>query len=345
MRFWPFGKEKEPVVDDNDFVSRVVTGAAADGGVLRAKLTVHFQDPLSTSEADPIADEAATLMRAVFAGEPSATGALGTEAQLAKEVAAKLTSAKVRSVDLVALHVVGEAPASTAASPPPASRAAPSSAPPPGHRRSSSSQLLAVRDSRLIPEGATPEAAAYAIIPLLKDASTRVLVGMLRGLDLVVVRGMRVEGTDADTLSGLVPQSTAMPGHFADERADELHRWHDKLGEEKLASLRTEASAVVCYFLHTSLEKTGVDMSTSTSLLEAAARGAFEQEAPLSAMPHYLGAASDPTDALAVRTLDILGEPHEALASLSLMLTPVLASLQEDFAFTSGQIKLSVVPP
>ncbi len=36
--------------------------------------------------------------------------------------------------------------------------------------------------------------------PAWKDASTRVLVGMLRGLDLVVVRGMRIE-REASTAS------------------------------------------------------------------------------------------------------------------------------------------------
>jgi hypothetical protein len=216
----------------------------------------------------------------------------------------------------------------------------PPTAPP---RRSSSSQMLAVRDSRLIPEGASVAVAAHALVPLLRDAATRVLIGALRACDLVIFRGVRLDKSASDDLADLVPLSTAAPGRFADERRSELSRWDERLGKEKLDALRTEASAIVCYFLHTSLGQNGVEMKTSTALLEEAARRAFPEEGPLASLPHYLGSSQDPTDALASKVLSLLEEAGDALSSLTVMLAPVLASLQEDFAFTSRQIKISGV--
>lgn len=353
MRFWPFGKEKEP--RGIEFVSRVVSSSAMDGAVLRAKVSVSFREPVSEREAEEIADDAATGLRAVFASEEQGAALVGREADIARSTATKMRPRdNVRAVDVVAFHIVTEAPSAAAAGPssiPPASsistgstsnRPSPTSNHPaaPNPRRSSSSQLLAVRDSRLIPEGANAEAAAYAIVPLLRDASTRVLVGVLRAFDLVIVRGVRLDASSPDDLGDLVPLSTAAPGHFADERRDELTRWGDKLGREKLDCLRTEASAIVCYFLHTSLHHAGVDAKTSTALLEASAHSAFAEEGPLSELPRYLGHAGDPIDALTSKVLAIVGEDPNIIGSLTVMLTPVVASLQEDFAFTSGQIKI-----
>lgn len=203
--------------------------------------------------------------------------------------------------------------------------------------------MLAVRDSRLIPEGASVAVAAHSIVPLLRDAATRVLIGALRAADLVIFRGVRLDKSTSDDLTDLVPVSTAAPGRFADERKGELSRWDGRIGQEKLDALRTEASAIVCYFLHASLGQNGVDTNTATALLEESARRAFPEEGPLAALPHYLGSAQDPTDALAAKVLGLLAESNDALGSLTVMLTPVLASLQEDFAFTSRQIKISGV--
>jgi hypothetical protein len=202
--------------------------------------------------------------------------------------------------------------------------------------------MLAVRDGRLIPYGANAQTAANAIVPLLRDASTRVLVGLLRACDLVIVRGVVLDAASADDLGDLVPVSTVALGRFAEERREELVRWEEKLGRDVLDVLRTQSSAIVCFFLHTSLERAGVDRKTATALLEMAARSAFTEEAALAAMPHYFAVSGDPTDALAVKTIDAVGAEHEVLSSFTVVLTPVLASLQEDFAFTSDQIKASV---
>jgi len=347
MRFWPFGKEKEAEADAVEFGSRVVTGAAKDGRQARAKLTATFSSPLSQEEADRVMNQACGTLRAAFESARSADELVGAEAELAGRVIEGLTS--TRSVDLVALHIVGE---SASEGPPPMRRpfseppsAGARSHTPAASRRASSSQMLAVRDSRLIPEGATPEACAAAIVPLLRDAATRVLVGILRAYDLLVVRAIDVGKTSADDFGELVPVSQAAPGRFADERRSELSRWDEKLGAAKLTQLRNESSAVVCFFLHVSLERAGVTTNTAVTLLEAAAQLAFPDEGAVAAMPRYFG-SPDPAEALASRALDALATSRNTLASFALAMTPVLASLQEDFMFTATQIKLSgIVEP
>ncbi len=349
MRIWPFGRDKEegPKVE---YASRVVTAKARDQREVRAKVTVSFAQERSSEEADAIADAAATSLRELFAAD-DADALIVAEQQLAERLADRLrTDTRVRAVEIVALHVVG---GSTSDGPQPSRR--PLSEPPlrgfsapnrsltpaaPRRSSSSSSQLLAVRDSRLIPEGASAEAAALAIVPLMRDALTRVLVGTLRAYDLVLVRNVDVIGASADDFGEIVPVSSAAPGRFADERRPELARWEDHLGPTKLARLRNEAAAIVCNFLHRALAQAGVASSTGVALLEAAAQAAFPDERALATMPRYVG-APDPTEVMAREVLDIAGESHARLAGLSLALTPVLASLREDFAFTATQIKLS----
>lgn len=341
MRFWPFGKDNDANADGIDFGSRVVTGAARDGRQARAKVTAAFKSPLSQEAADQMMDRCAVLLRAAFEDATTADELVGAESDLARRVNEQLSDA--RSIDIVALHIVGESsdapPTRRPFSEPPRTNA-PRSQTPPTTRRASSSQMLAVRDSRLIPEGATAEACAAAIVPLLRDAGTRVLVGILRAYDLLVVREIKVDKTTADDFGELVPLSRAAPGRFADERREELARWEDKLGAAKVTQLRNDASAVVCFFLHVSLERVGLATSTAVTLLEAGAQLAFPDEGAVAAMPRYFG-MPDPAEALASRALEAFESNRSVLAGFALAMTPVLASLQEDFAFTAQQIKLS----
>ena len=112
---------------------------------------------------------------------------------------------------------------------------------------------------------------------------------------------------------------------------------HARLG---LTQLRNDASAVVCFFLHVSLERTGLATTTTVTLLEAGAQLAFPDEGAVAGMPRYFG-APDPAEALASRALEAFQANRSVLAGFALAMTPVLASLQEDFAFTATQIKLS----
>ena len=342
MRFWPFGKDKDGDAEGVDFGSRVVTGAARDGRQARAKVTAAFKNPLAPEAADQAMDRCAGLLRVAFEAARTADELVGAEAELARRVAEQMGEA--RSVDIVALHIVGETtdapPTRRPFSEPPRASGGERSQTPPATRRPSSSQMLAVRDSRLIPEGATAEACAAAIVPLLRDAGTRVLVGILRAYDLLVVREITFDKTSADDFGELVPLSQAAPGRFADERRAELARWEDKLGPAKLTQLRNDASAVVCFFLHVSLERVGLATHTAVTLLEAGAQLAFPDEGAVAAMPRYFG-MPDPAEALASRALETFGSDRAVLAGFAIAMTPVLASLQEDFAFTATQIKLS----
>ncbi|MFO0550285.1 MAG: hypothetical protein U0271_17960 [Polyangiaceae bacterium] len=245
------------------------------------------------------------------------------------------------------------APPPRSAAPPPRSPSAPPMRAPsapgiprlgtPSPRRSSS-QLLAVREAPLIPIGASPEEAGFALKPLLRDAATRVLVGTLRALDLVVLRGIEL---DESRLDDYVPVSTVAPGRFGDERREELDRWLSKLGASEFTSLRDEAAAIVCHVLMTSLEQAGVAAATNTALLESAARVAFADESPLGRLGSYLGpSATNPAGTLARVALATIGDaPHgvrDPEVVLGRALTPVYASLQEDFALIAGQVRRAV---
>lgn len=340
MRFWPFGNDKDG--GDVEFASRVVTGEAADGATLRGKITAHFASPRRRDRADELADAAAGTLRATFENAPAATDLLGAEAALAASVLETLPREEVRSIDVVAVHVVGDtvqpAPAHLPSSRPPPPTATPAP------RRMSSSQMLAVRDSRLIPEGASTEVVGDAIVPLLRDASTRTLVGVLRAYDLSIVRHVEIDPRASGDFGELVPQSTAAPGRFADERADELARWEAKLGGQVMNGLKDESATVVVFFLHSNLSGSGLDPKLVVGILERAAASAFPGGAPLANLARYLqGAHSSSAQELAARTLAMLGAEAARVDAFTTVITPTLQSLQDDFAFVAQQIMLSGV--
>ena len=340
MRFWPFGNDKDG--GDVEFASRVVTGEAADHATLRGKITVHFASPRLRDRADELADAAASTLRATFEGAPTASALLGTETSLGAAVLETLPREEVRSVDVVAIHVVGDTLQPTSARlpssrPPPAAAA-------PAPRRMSSSQMLAVRDSRLIPEGASPEVVGDAIVPLLRDASTRTLVGVLRAYDLSIVRHVEIDPRASGDFGELVPQSTAAPGRFADDRADELARWEHKLGAQVMGGLKDEAATVAVFFLHSNLSGSGLDPRLVVAILERAAASGFPGGAPLANLARYLqGAHSSSAHELAARTLSLLGAESSRGDAFTNVITPTLQSLQDDFAFVAQQIMLSGV--
>ncbi len=336
MRFWPFGSDKEA---DVEFASRVVTASAQDGATVRGKVSVHFGAPHRKDSADELADRAAELLRQIFEAARAGAGVLGTEADLAAKIHEAIPASDVRSVEVVAVHLVGDTVE------PPPNRQPPSTRPPapqPLPRRMSSSQMLAVRDSRLIPEGAPPEAVAEAIVPLLRDARTRTLVGLLRAYDLTVLRHLDLDPRESGDFGELVPQSTAAPGHFEDSRGEELARWEAKLGEEVMLALRDEAATVASFFLHSNLAGSGLDPKLVVTILDRAATKAFPGGAPQANLARYLqGASASSAAELAARALSILEQDPRRVDALATVITPTLQSLQDDFAFVAQQIMLS----
>src|SRR5262245_17759731 len=105
MRFWPFGRGPADV----DLASRVVTAMAGDHVQVRGKLTLHFVDPVTQSDADDAADQVAKVAELVLR-EASSAELLGAESHIVAAVAGRLPDgiAATRVIELASLHVVGE---------------------------------------------------------------------------------------------------------------------------------------------------------------------------------------------------------------------------------------------
>jgi hypothetical protein len=337
MRFWPFGKEE---TQDVEYVSRVVTVHSADGAEVRAKLNLVFSEPVPEDGANTTAEATALSLKELMAARSARELVDAEEALAAQLLRGSAAAGSLRTIEVVALHIVGgDGDGARRARMP----SVPSLTNAPKSRRPSSSQMLAVRDSRLVPPGATASDAGVALAPLLKDASTRVLTGVLRAYDLVVVRQVDLSGSD--DVGDLVPLSTVAPGRFELDRKAELARWETTLGAAAVESLRSEAHTLVCFLLGRSLERAAVDERVRTVLVEVASRAAFPGEALLEEAPPY-DSIDDPAPMVAVRALAILTQgsetPTEPFANA---LAPVLGSVAADFAFTSEQVKLSHLRP
>lgn len=338
MRFWPFGKDE---TRDVEYVSRVVTAQSADGAEVRAKLNLLYTEPVPEDGANTAADATALALKELMAARRAAD-LVGAEDDLASHLLhGSAAAGALRTVEVVALHVVGaDLEGGRRARMP----SVPSLSTAPKSRRPSASQMLAVRDSRLVPPGATAADAGVALAPLLKDASTRVLTGVLRAYDLVVLR--QVDLAAGEDVGDLVPVSTVAPGRFDLDRKAELARWESSIGAGPIASLRSESHALVCFMLEQSLERAAVDDRVRRPLVEAASRAAFPGESLLDELPTY-DTVEDPAPMVAVRVLAILTEGSDAPPTqpLAAALGPVLGSVATDFEFTSGQVKLSHLRP
>lgn len=334
MRFWPFGKEE---TRDVEYVSRVVTAPSADGAEVRGKLNLLFSEPVPEDGANTAADATALSLKELISARRAAD-LVGAEGELAVLLLRGSTAAgALRTVEVVALHVVGADLESPRRARMPSLSTAPKS------RRPSASQMLAVRDARLVAPGATTDEAGAALAPLLKDASIRALTGVLRAYDLVVLRKVDLSG--GEDIGELVPVSTVAPGRFDLDRKAELARWEGSVGAGPVASLRGEAHALVCFMLDRSLRRAAVEDRVRIPLVSAASGAAFPGESLLDLPPY--GPVEDPAPMVAVRVLATLTEGSKAPPAelLATALAPVLASIAADFDFTSGQLKLSQLRP
>lgn len=336
MKFWPFGKDEEE--STVEYVSRVVTANATDGAEVRAKLNLVFVEPIPEARGESTAAAASGILQKYFEAGTSSL-LLGTERDAASSVMGALpASGHVRSVDVVAIHVVGEAAPEGPRSRMPSSHSI--SAPKP--RRQSSSQMLAVRESRLITPGSTIEEAGASLQALLRDASIRVLLGVLRAYELTEV--LAVSSSEED-LADIVPQSTVAPGRFELERRPEIVRWEQRLGVELVSSLRDESQALVCAFFRASMAEVGVGDELARGVLEAGARSAFPEAPPAVDGLQAIGSEGEIASSVATRTLAILTQGKAAKvaehASYELAITSLVASLRADFTFAAEQVKLS----
>jgi hypothetical protein len=203
--------------------------------------------------------------------------------------------------------------------------------------------MLIARGARLIPFGATPEAAGKGLVPLMRDAATKLELGILRAYDLVVVRKAPFDEADTSLAEAMVPVSTAPLGFFAEARSDELSRWEKVLGEASYESLRGEACAMVSFLLYDALRHAEVEASTITTVLERMSEGAFaEGKGAIASLGRYLHPAEGTAMSELVKGIvKALGHETE-LSQASAMLTPVIAALQEDLGVAAAQVRSGV---
>jgi hypothetical protein len=133
--------------------------------------------------------------------------------------------------------------------------------------------------------------------------------------------------------------STAAPGQFATERASEIERWREKLGDVAVAALTSEAATVVCFFLAQSLEREGIDHGAATRIRENAASLSFVELAPLTDLPRYFAQPAEAAETFVTRVLGMLKAEPRAASGLVAALGPVLASVRDEFALAAMRVK------
>lgn len=105
MRFWPFGRKSEGV----EFVTRVVTAAAAEGTPVRARMTLHFAEPVPEEEASLLGDRAGAILEGLLRQAIDVEDARGREPTLSGTVRGALDQAGVvgvRKVEVAGVHAV-----------------------------------------------------------------------------------------------------------------------------------------------------------------------------------------------------------------------------------------------
>ncbi|WP_437523483.1 hypothetical protein WME79_34175 [Sorangium sp. So ce726] len=232
--------------------------------------------------------------------------------------------------------------------PPVVGRNTPSSIPPPisvrsppssGAQRARAGGAGAARGSSPGLIGSPPTVIAAALSPLLRDASTRLLLGCLRAHDLIIVRRVAIDPGAADQLAALLPVSEAPPGEFEASRAAELSRWHTVLGSPVISQLRTESCAISAQKARTALGAANIAAGIAGELIDALCRTAFPGLALSSA--HIDRYAEQDLNELAAESMArILRHPNSK--PLRLALGPLLDAVHGDVDGISRLAKASL---
>ncbi|WP_437543360.1 hypothetical protein WME97_32815 [Sorangium sp. So ce367] len=253
-----------------------------------------------------------------------------------------------------ASRATGAPPASSRAlalapgAPPTVGRSTPSSIPPPisvrsppssGAPRARAAGAGAARASSPGLIGSPPTVIAAALAPLLRDASTRLLLGCLRAHDLIIVRRVAIDPGAADQLAALLPVSDAPPGEFEASRAAELSRWHTVLGSPVISQLRTESCAISAQKARVALGAANIAAGVAGELIDALCRTAFPGLALSSAhIDRY--AEQDLNELAAESVARILRHPNSK--PLRLALGPLLDAVHGDVDGISRLAKASL---
>jgi hypothetical protein len=378
MGFWPFGRDPATI----EMVSRVITAATQNGYRVRGKLTIHFAEPQRQADADLAGDRFAAIAVGLLREAPDHSALIGAEAPLSAELYARypVDVARARAIEIAALHVVGD-PAlsdelrrasSTSGSmpavslgshppPPPPSVRPPSSppvrrsTPPPSSvapsgspstapgapRRRGSSQIRSIQ-SLLMPPGTPPAAMGQFIAPLVKDSAARLLIGFLRGHDLITVRGVSIDEGSAEMLASLVPVSDAPPGGYEASRAGEIARWQTTLGQGVIFALQREVRVASAFLAREALVRAEVMPALVDAVIESICASAFPDEAGVLTAIGGLPSAAEPTFvATLAETMIRVASTSEDPSSIASALTPLVAMVRDDLDVAAMIIKQS----
>jgi hypothetical protein len=367
MSFWPFGRDPANI----ELVSRVITAATQNGYRVRGKLTLHFTEPQRQADADDAADRCSAIAVALLREATDHSRIIGAEAQLSVDLTARCPGdiARVRAVELAALHVVGDpalsdelrrasippmTPITTrppgpapSVSPPPRVSVPPASMPPPSApasmRRRGSSQIRSIQ-SLLMPPGTAPAAMGQFVAPHAKDSAARLLIGFLRAHDLISVRHASIDENSAEMLASLVPVSDAPPGGYEASRSSEIARWQTVLGHGVVAALAHEVRVASVYVAREALVRADVMPALTDVVIEALCAAAFPDEAgllpELARLPSPIPA--DFAHTLA-GTLTRIAGTDEDPAVVASALAPLVQTVQEDLNVTAMIIKQSTI--
>jgi hypothetical protein len=100
---------------DVEIVSRIITAKMRNERRLRGKLTLHFADPQTQSDADQAADRVASIAEDVVGDAADHEQILAAESEFVSAIRRKLPIdiPPIRAIDLAGLHVVGDPIASS----------------------------------------------------------------------------------------------------------------------------------------------------------------------------------------------------------------------------------------
>ncbi|EYF01824.1 Hypothetical protein CAP_7777 [Chondromyces apiculatus DSM 436] len=209
-------------------------------------------------------------------------------------------------------------------------------------RRSISSSLRNVTASIVPPRGASLAEIGVALSPLLRDATTRLLLGFLRIHDLVTIRRIPLDERATELLAQLLPVSEAPAGEFEASRAQEIARWNGLLGQPVMESLRAEAATLAALLARTALAQVGLMPRLAEEILESLCNAAFP------AAEGRIGAAAavaiateqELTSDAAHSMARILG--YTEVEPLEAALSPLLTSVSDDATLIGQMAKLSL---
>jgi hypothetical protein len=352
MGFWPFGRDA-----DVETASRVITALTKNGFRVRGKLTIHFAEQVTQEAADAAAEECAQVAEGMLREADSHESLIGAEPEVSGKLLAQypMSAAAARSLEVAALHVVGDPALSGAlrrassgsmqavrpsatSSPLPK----PPSAPPPPAtmpKRRASSQMRAIRITPL-PAAASPEQAAALLAPIAHDAATRLLIGFLRAHDLIGVRNVEM---DAASFDMLIPQSEAAPGGYEASRAEELARWQTTLGAGSLASLRREAHLIACYMAQQAMLRAGVPPETADAVLDHVASANLNDADARGELVRFPDHLPPDFSADVVSSFRRIVRGPENPSAMSAALAPLVGQVDEDLIVAARVMKPAVI--